>query len=157
MESVLLIEFQGFRDDKHQFLVKELVLSDSNSKNIQRYYLKPPYPKTNLGIKTQIANAWLSRYHHGLPWEGGKMSFSSLKTILTSNSTGFKKYLVTKGLGKTDVFGNLYNMDDFACVSYKPLKDSKIVCDHNLCCAVKNVKKLRDLLKKLKQESSVEH
>lgn len=160
MLSVLLIEFQGFRDDARQFLIKELTLSDIKSKTIERCVFKPPYSIDTLSKKTQIANAWCTRNIHDLRWESGKMEYCQLENILKTKAYLYK-YVMTKGLEKKVFLEKIlnrqvFNMDDFICVSYKSLKDNSVTCDHEKMCAAKNIKKLRDLLKKLLQETSME-
>lgn len=64
MEAVL--EFQGFKDDYNDFVVKELAL-------VSKYFrcqvvFDSPYKKSFLSEKMQRTAHWLSKHHHNIEW-----------------------------------------------------------------------------------------
>lgn len=148
MSELIVVEFQGFKDNNNSYVVKELALGALSPYWTRRYLFKPPYEFDELDRKVQISNNWCSRNLHGLRWEEGDLDYSSLESLLKSE-TELYGLIVTKGAEKKrfleSLLGkNVIDMDVILPLRLSRLSDPKTKCNHIGLCAVKNVEKLLD-------------
>lgn len=98
-EKPCIIEFQAFRGNEDEFIVKELVIFDMVKCVTYTFFFKPPYNFNKLKTKAKITNNWLSRYFHNIEWNEGFISFDSLDGIMRHFCKMFNK-IFTRGLEK---------------------------------------------------------
>lgn len=103
MESVV-IDFQGFKDNRNNFIIKELALQKiNNSKEITKptkhYLFLPPFDFKYLPPKQQKQAAWLKKNHHSFLWRQGVNRYGKLINILQNIAVTCNS-IYTKGTEK---------------------------------------------------------
>lgn len=134
--SSVVVEFEGFQVNKHEFIIKELAFYAVEHEYHSRWTFLPPYSCEKLSDKHRKTFAWLTRYCHGLQWEGGgELPFSALQLILSSLFISYKT-IYTKGLEKTKFLEKMsgrkiFNLNDFNCPKLGDLESLIVKCpDH---------------------------
>lgn len=101
-----VIEFQAFRGNNDEYIVKELVILDLKSGVTNYFLFKAPFPFHNLNEKNSRTNKWLSKFFHHLSWHEGFVEYSELENILIKYCSKYK-FIFTSGLEKCE-FLSLY-------------------------------------------------
>ena len=158
----MIIDIQGFKGHNNKFLVKELAILH-NENEVQHFILKAPFDFNKLPLELQEQARWLHQNHHGLSWEGGSVTFHSVKQFLLHNLRN--KIVYVKGCEKRnwllDILGNrgkttaVYDMDDLGCPNLRILKkqdqqhqQQRRCLNHKGYCALQNVYLLNNYLNK---------
>ena len=144
----LILDFQGFKDNTNQFIIKELAIVSKDAKYFQHWTVKSPFSYWDLNIQQQKSCFWNTKYHHGLTWQMGDITIQELHFLLTDILKDCCVFV--KGKEKADYiqehFPNCYVMELTDFPSLKSLTKPKIQCfyhrDSKLSCALNNVFKL---------------
>lgn len=100
-ESSCVIEFQAFRGNNDEFVVKELVILDVQSGVTNYFLFKQPFPFFNLTTKNAKTNKWLSKYFHHISWYEGFTDYSELENIMIQYCSRYKN-IFSSGLEKCE-------------------------------------------------------
>lgn len=98
-ENSCVIEFQAFRGNADEFIIKELVILDLQSGVTNYFLFKPPFSFKYLQKKAARTNKWLINYFHHIPWSDGYTEYNELDNVMyyycdkynTIYSTGSEK------------------------------------------------------------------
>lgn len=154
--NVVVVDFQGFKDEDNNFIIKELAVGSVNNKKNNchsRFLFKPPYDLHELPRRTQLANLWLTRNFHGLEWYEGNIEYDRLTIILqteTLNAT-----IVCKGWEKAVFLSSLlqmkvYNLDEVIGRRLSDIPFTGGACHyHGDKCAVQNVLRILQWIMKV--------
>lgn len=83
-ESSCIIEFQAFRGNLNEFIVKELFMYDINTNTSKYFLFKAPYRFSKLTNKFFRVNNWLINHFHKITWNEGFIEYNKLNDILNS-------------------------------------------------------------------------
>lgn len=90
-----VVEFQAFKDNSNNFIIKELaIVSDSL---ICQLIFSSPYEFHNLNEKMRRTARWLTRHHHYINWDDGKVQYN--KELIRTLCSPFD-VIYSKGLEK---------------------------------------------------------
>ena len=99
--KVVVLDFEGFRSKKSDFIVKELAITCNNDTDTISF--SPPHSFNSLTLSEQNSYQWVSKYLHGLDWEKGDYQYCYLQQILQSVVLRFPlSDFYAKGVEKTD-------------------------------------------------------
>lgn len=98
-DAKCIVEFQSFIGNSNEFIVKELVIMDIRTNNVNYFLFKPPHSFRKLSDKAKRTNKWLMNNFHYIAWSEGFTEYSDLANILqhycqqysTIYTTGYKK------------------------------------------------------------------
>lgn len=149
-----VIEFQGFRGNDDEFIVKELVIADVDTCFVVGYFLfKPPYTFSQLTKKAATTNRWLTSYFHYISWDEGFISYDELPSIIKHymniydcvNTRGHEKSQLLASFAKKPIINYHQKIPlrrfSAPCVGIKDFRHS------NTNCAVNNALRLVDLMR----------
>ena len=138
---VVVLDFEGFRSKKSDFIVKELAITCNNYTDTISF--SPPHSFNSLTLSEQKSYQWVSKYLHGLDWEKGDYPYCYLKQILQSVVLRFPlSDFYAKGVEKTDTLQKLLqrkvtNLEDLLCPKIEHLSFYREtpICDlHSTTC-----------------------
>lgn len=132
-EKPCVIEFQAFRGNKDEYVIKELVILDLLTYIVYPFIFKPPHPFKKLNSKAKITNKWLVKNFHNITWNEGFTDYSDLDDVMYHFGTEFNR-IYTKGLEKRNWIQNYTTAN---VVDLKIDKDFPS-CYNNICLASKN-------------------
>jgi hypothetical protein len=149
--KAFFVDFQGFKDNKNNFIIKELALCTTDGLYIQHWLVKSPYEFKNLNYHRRKDSKWVEKNYHGIAWDDGDITFKNLLKKLSKHSGIF----FVKGHEKKEFllhyFEFVYNIDRLAdCPSLKILPFSGHRCfnHRNLrVCSLDNALKLVNWIK----------
>lgn len=95
-----VIEFQGFRNNANNFIIKELVIYDVTTGVINYFLFKPPFPFNYLNRKASRTTEWLSQNFHHIDWNEGFTSYKELNKIMRHYCDQYD-VIYTSGIEKT--------------------------------------------------------
>lgn len=150
--SLLIVEFQAFRNNEDEFVVKELAVGDLHGR-LRRFLFYPPYPQSELHHRIQISNKWCTDNLHGIEWDDGNLPYSDLSEILFSATNPYRS-IVTKGRTKSVWLSaflkrKVFDLDTVMKFRMNLLPKPIRKCDHNGVCAKINVIKIRNWMQEL--------
>lgn len=131
----LVIDIQGFRDDRGQFIPKEVAVLPINfNKNfVAHFIITPPCPFQELSKPWRTQNNYLTKHHHRIEWfEGnvlGKQLHSDLREIVKNADR-----IYARGVDKIKFLENIsareiINLEEWAdCPSFTNLPASTEHC-----------------------------
>lgn len=129
-----IIEFQAFKDNKNDFIVKELVILDLFT-NIPYYFLfRPPYSFKDCNIKSRRCNKWLTDNFHHICWNEGFVDYYDLDQIMVHFCKQFNT-IYTTGNEKAKWISTYTTSKVVEFNFTKDFRDVKIV---HLCNNVEN-------------------
>lgn len=140
---VLFIDFQGFKIENNQFLVKELAGFDGHK--VCHCLFEPPFPFESLPKKQQQQASWLIRNHHCIEWNEGTIPLQHLERIVHKliDSTSPDCLVYVKGKEKANYLRKLTNKPVFELKEQPRLTKTKPKCfshrKDNCFCALSNV------------------
>lgn len=94
-----IIEFQAFRRNNNNYIVKELVILDLLTFMVYPFLFKPPCSFNKLNAKTRKTNKWLTQNFHHIDWNDGYTNLRDLQNIMYHFCSKFTR-LYTRGLEK---------------------------------------------------------
>lgn len=146
-KKFIIVDVQGFKDCKNNFIVKEFALATSG--NTQVFLVKPPYPFSKLSNEEKRRVLWIEK-KLGIYWSEGYIDYLEFKRIIKSILS--TKIIILKGMEKIgwvkELCNNITVIDLGAkeCPNFKKLRNEYSTDDvnlncifHNNECAVKNV------------------
>ncbi|WP_221935963.1 hypothetical protein, partial [Klebsiella pneumoniae] len=95
-----VIELQGFRNNSHEFIVKELAIFDIATHVVNYFLFKPPFPFRVLNNKAFRTNRWLTQNFHHLTWDEGFTEYKELTNIMHHYCKQYDE-IYTSGLEKS--------------------------------------------------------
>lgn len=133
-----VIDFQGYKDVGHQFIVKEITFSDLTDEKVSHLTFRPPSHSGGHFVSTP-PNFWTQRHHHGISWNDGEFDYSELETRVTRVSKA-ATFLFSKGHEKCVFLESVlhrpvYDLADFGCPPLKELGGFSGV-DSVECCSL---------------------
>lgn len=121
-----VIEFQAFRGNGNEYIVKELVIWDLDN-GISNYFLfKPPFSISNCNSKYLRVNKWLSKYYHHIKWDEGFVDFREVDRIMFKFAQ-YYNLIYTTGTEKLKWISKFTNSvivdfsNSFTCLDFKPI------------------------------------
>lgn len=139
MERFLIVDFQWFNHEKNKFFLKEISILTHNSN--YHAIVKCPQMK-NLPSNVIKHIAWVTKHYHGLKWEDGYKSFSSVRFILNDFIRNNSGTIYVKGHEKVRILKsmlwpilrdvNIVNIETKGC---KFLLKEQFILDKTLSCA----------------------
>lgn len=150
--NLLIIEFQAFKNNHEEFIVKELAVGDLSGW-VKRFLFKPPFAEADLHPRIQTSNRWCSRNLHGFQWEDGDLPYSNLSGILFNVSQTYK-CIATKGHNKIKFLSNIlkrevFDLDEIMKFRIYLLPPTHVRCGHRGACALDNVIKIQNWFKQI--------
>lgn len=121
-----ILDFQGFKDENNEFIIKELALISTDEDVYELQLFQPPYHFNQLAEDVRKQVVWLEKQYHGLCWNSGSRNYTDLKDILKCiNGTVFvkgdeKQKFVNSLLSQSQV--NVRNIENLGCPSLSILK-----------------------------------
>lgn len=148
-----VIEFQAFRDNKDEFVIKELVILDLITHVVYPFIFEAPFSANQLNDKARRTNKWITKHFHHIQWNEGLISYKHLNNIMYHFSNKFS-HIYTRGSEKRqwiqqytyhDVFD--IRMDKDQQINYGPICT---LTDHSYRtvtqCALQNAYRLANFL-----------
>ena len=149
-----VIDFQSFRDDGNNYIIKELcvqpIVNAKFAGICNQYLFLPPFDYRHLSEKKKKVNDWINNNYLGLSWNCGLTEYSELPVIL--NSYIYGKCIYIKGREKKitlqkelNCHVKIVDIESLKCPSLSVLKKqsvNSIRCpyDHSSTnCALNNV------------------
>lgn len=134
-DTKCVIEFQAFRNNENNFIIKELVVLDLATGIVSYFIFKPPFPLRSLFLKQYKTNKWLSSYFHHISWDEGFIDYSELENIMFHYCSQFK-IIYTSGDEKTR-FIQRYTTSPVICCRMPKKNDFH---NHRVCIGIKQEK-----------------
>ncbi|MGP1917392.1 MAG: hypothetical protein ACTS6P_02225, partial [Candidatus Hodgkinia cicadicola] len=110
-----VVEFQAFRGDRNEYLIKEFAAVDVNTNFSVVLLFASPYNHSRLSTKTQRSNDWLQTHYHRLRWDDGNVPYKDLIRTVVKICSRFS-VVYTKGSEKATFLrqyhGNVIDLDD---------------------------------------------
>lgn len=147
----IIIDIQGFKDYNNDFIVKEIVILESNT--FHYFLVRPPFPFEYLSNEEKRTVKWVER-NHGILWREGVTDYYIIKNLVEPLMR--MKIILVKGVEKIKWLKEfcydctIINLEDFNCPSFFELyklysHDNERNCVHHKTnnCAVTHVKLLK--------------
>ena len=160
-EKSIVLDLEGFRCRKNNFIVKELAITTSDYSDF--FIFLPPASFNSLPKSEQKAYSWLTNNLRGIHWVSGDYLFSNLNQIIQSfvlrNSNAI---FYAKGKEKADLLAKyldrkVVNLDELGCLRIQSYPACNRYSHHNHSrnhCALKKSKAFFDWLKNEQQRES---
>lgn len=132
-EKSCVIEFQSFRGNINEYIIKELVILDLVKYVVYSFLFKPPFSFKKLKTKIKITNKWMINHFHHIRWTEGFVSYQDVDSIMYHFCTHFNQ-IYTVGLEKRNWI-QLYTTNQVYDVKVDP--SFQIYYD-NICIHAKN-------------------
>lgn len=150
-----IIDIQGFKDNRNEFIVKEIAVTRTDGCFFLRHWIvKPPYNFKTLSPEYRRQANFNTHCYHGIPWDEGRASFNYVKRQLEV-LLSFKRVFV-KGQEKRDFLQRILKnarVEDLDQIpSLKKLTSRYVsnICYYhkfdNFVCALENVFKIQTYL-----------
>lgn len=159
--SQFILDFQGFKNNKNRFVIKELVVISIDGDLIHHCFVKSPFGIDKLSPFYQKQVIFNSKYYHGIPWYKGNVYFNKTIThlgkLFCENSTVFVKGQ-EKAIFIQEIFPRAHVVDlgedpHFPSLKRKTPNNYKYCFFHKnteYMCALYNVYKILYHLRKIK-------
>jgi len=123
-----ILDFQGFKDEKNDFIIKELAILSTDGEKYELHLFQPPHAFNQLSKDLQKQVIWLEKQFHGLYWSSGHRDYRELKDVFRGIDLSGTIYV--KGVEKqryavkllSDFNVNVINLEDIGCPSLSVLK-----------------------------------
>ena len=90
----LVIDVQCCKDAKGEFVPKEVAVVSIDGQHIAHWLVLPPYSAKKLPLNIRWENKCLRQSHHGIDWDEGFVTRSSLYAHLQQLTKHFDKIYV---------------------------------------------------------------
>ena len=143
----LIVDIQGFKDEKNTFLPKELAAFDGH--RISHYIFKKPYPLDFLSPECHRQAVWLMKNHHCINWNEGFTPHHYFSNIIEKLTEEVEvEFVYVKGVEKA-AFVKKYSKKPVIEIDEQPaLPIGTPKCFHHskstCMCALSNVLYLYD-------------
>lgn len=154
----ILIDIQGFKENKNNFILKEICLE---TKNLQFHDIikSPARLEKKLDKKHRRQVKWLTKHFHGISWSDGYITLNEMRRTLCSIFNNKNIHIYVKGEEKIDwlkqilqndtlIYTNVENYEFevlsedrekcWPCTKHKHIDESD-----KIHCALENVKMLK--------------
>lgn len=134
MDRHLIIDFQGFRDNRHEYVIKELAYVKLKGNNhVSNYCFLAPIAFETLLPHIKRENRWIEKHLLHLSWYSGRTPYSSLQNVLYG-ATKDITHLYVKGIEKVSYLKkilhdlhkhpniNVINLEEYDCPKLKELR-----------------------------------
>lgn len=120
-----ILDFQGFKDHKNKYIVKEIAIISVSNDTIAHCLIKPPYELRKLAPNQQRSANYLTERYHGIFWNDGYIAFKQAVFLirdLTENASKLfikgreRAEFIQKLTGKTTI-----DLDSLECPRVKDL------------------------------------
>lgn len=147
LPKFVLVDFQYTYGNDESIYIKELAFMGGSSVVPNYFIFKPPFDKRELSKDGLKKNAYCKKYVHGLDWNDGDISYTSVGDILSPLNS--YKYVFVFGQTKKNFLKkylqtNVINLENKTIL--KKLRSyytaCPIHCNIKLNCAVNNIFKL---------------
>lgn len=139
----LIIDFQGFKNEQNEFIIKELSVLHVASGSSQTWIFLPPFSYDAFTLKHKRTILWVESYH-GLSWSEGDIVYERcnrlLRTIIEPNSVVFVKGEEKRKFIATKFKCNVINLEELGCPSLRHLYQYNT--QHTGCLHVNHVMKI---------------
>ena len=102
----LILDFQGFKDNSNQFIIKELALISRDGTFVQHWVVKSTFKYLELDLQRQKSAYWITKYFHGLTWNSGDVTVQDLHYLLADILKDSCVFI--KGKRKPITFKNIF-------------------------------------------------
>ena len=122
----VVVDFEGFKHKKNDFIIKELSICGDY---LDTVYFLPPVEFEFLSLEEKRKYQWLSRFLHGLFWHRGEYPYNNLLQICQSFAHRYPGgTFYAKGEEKCTVLRKLIgkpieNLDTLGCPKVEDLND----------------------------------
>ena len=149
----IVIDFQGFKDNNNEFIIKELAVRPLNRKFAIHKIVLPPFEYETLDYEKRKEVQWLYLFYHGLQWDSGSEPYDTMLYEL-KELCYFCKKIYVKGEEKAHFLRALLQREvielgALGCPSVKELSSEYLCVFHrekknnNYVCALDNAYKLK--------------
>lgn len=142
----LILDLQGFKDEKNKFIPKELAAYDGEK--IIHYVFKQPFPLNFLSPECHKQAVWLMKNHHCINWNLGFTPLHYFSTII-KQVTKNAEFVYVKGVEKAKYIKKYVDNAVIELDEEPPLFLSKPKCFYHskpeAMCALSNVINMYDL------------
>lgn len=148
--NCVVMDVQCFKNNFNEFIIKEVVAIDLQSKCLLFHHIvKPPFNRNRLTREKMREVNWLTHNHHGLGWDDGDVDYHTILEIIKNNLTTTSTVLV-KGCEKRHFIQTIVpdwcsviDVEPLGCGSLKFLNtDDTLRCNNHKCtnnvCALSN-------------------
>lgn len=144
------IDFQGYKLNKNDFIIKELVNTSLDGNVHQQLLFKPPHDVNLLSQKERNLVKRQNRDFNVIDWNIGLTEYSDLQRIL-NNLNGiiyvrgwFKKNIIQTLIRSNNEIAAVINLEEYECppfdaLSYLIKYDRTCPYNHTKNCSLKNV------------------
>lgn len=133
-ENACVIEFQAFRGNKGEYIIKELVILDLLTCVVYPFLFEPPFSFSKLNAKSKKTNKWMIKNFHNIKWYEGFTSYTNLERVLYHFCNKFTK-VYTRGQEKRNWIQMYTKNQVFDVKLDKSFEFDKCAC---ICISVKN-------------------
>ena len=148
MNSFVIIDVQGFKNIRNNFILKEISILYQNNE-YQTFIIKPPYDFCTLYANEQRQIKCMEKHQHGLGWNDGSVTYDSVRKFIQDNIS-LRTFIYVKGDKKKkwikEFLGTkhfIINIKDLGCDSLKELKyqypNQPRCLTHEKMCTLENV------------------
>lgn len=75
----IILDIQCFKDNSNSFIVKEVCAIELDSGILLFHHIvSPPYERKQLSAGKLRESYWTTKYHHGIEWNVGDISYNSM-------------------------------------------------------------------------------
>ena len=135
--SVVVLDFEGFRHKKTGFIIKELSVHSNNFSDT--IVICPPCNFYELSQSEQKSHSWVTKYLHGIEWKSGEYPYSFLETYFVLILLRFPfATFYAKGREKCQSLSkhlkrDVLNLEDLNCpkIDFLLEKFCQPVCDNH--------------------------
>lgn len=152
----IVIDFQAFKDNYNEFIVKECAVVAIDGSFIEHWVVAPPYEFLVLKKDKRREAVWVKQNYHGLSWGDGGISYQAfqdeLRQVCFEVSRVFVKGKEKAEFLKTLLKSNIINLEEYNTPrlkklmlnSYLPVLRCFRHCKHKkYICALSNADKLK--------------
>lgn len=149
-----IVDVLGFRDSTDKFMIKEVAVVSLNKEHITHWIATAPHSFSDLPIKIQVHNNWITSNVHGIEWFEGDIPYRQLHANLRDLARTARQIFV-RGAEETRLIQSITtrhieNLEDYNCPSTYHLPKRDIFCcyhgslhrgTHN--CALNNAYRIK--------------
>lgn len=154
-----IVDVLGFRDSAAKFMIKEVAVVSLNNEYIAHWISSAPHSFSDLPIKTQVHNNWITSNIHGIEWFEGDIPYRQLHANLRELARTARQIFV-RGVEEAHLIQNITtrhveNLESFNCPSTYNLPKRDIFCCYHGAlhkglykCALNNAYRLKSWVNK---------
>jgi hypothetical protein len=147
--NYIVIDFEGYKLPKRQFIVKEFAYINTATNESMCYFFKSPSIHKLKESELKVVN-WLTKHIHKINRYFGTIDFKQFQDIINYLADKDDTIFLIKGQEKSDFISNftqrqVINIESLCCPPFQFLPYPKQICGHtqhnsNQHCALKKAK-----------------